>query len=149
MRLLFAQNTEEEAAKFRKGILWITIGIIVMQMAYTFVKLLFDRDVGETLAANLIEKLLNPIFLFLETSASFFFIGGAIFAFYRIISANGDEEKSKGGRMSILYAIIGFIIVKVSRLLVESIYGRLECRNLAGGFIEVTNSKCLTDAAPE
>jgi hypothetical protein len=31
----------------------------------------------------------------IETGASFLFIAIAIYAFYRIISANGDEEKIK------------------------------------------------------
>jgi len=45
LRLILASNTDEEVTKFKKGIIWITIGIIVMQMAYSFVKTIFDRGV--------------------------------------------------------------------------------------------------------
>jgi hypothetical protein len=42
----------------------------------------------------------------LETATSFFFVFIMIYAFYRMVTANGDDGKVKEGRMSILYALI-------------------------------------------
>lgn len=66
-----------------------------MQLAFSFTKILFDRGVGETLAFSLIENLIQPIIDLLTTLASVFFLAMAIFAFYRIITANGNEENLK------------------------------------------------------
>lgn len=43
LKLIFSSNTEEELGKFKKGIIWITVGLIVMQLAYAFVYTLYDR----------------------------------------------------------------------------------------------------------
>lgn len=49
IRLILATNTDEEVEKFKKGIIWITIGIIVMQIAYAFAVLTFDKGVSARL----------------------------------------------------------------------------------------------------
>jgi len=43
LKLIFASNTEEELGKFKKGIIWITVGLIVMQIAFAFAKIMFDQ----------------------------------------------------------------------------------------------------------
>ncbi len=63
-----------------------------MQIAFSATKIIFDRGVGETLAFNIIEFLIGPLIALLETLASVFFIAIAIFAFYRLVTANGNEE---------------------------------------------------------
>jgi hypothetical protein len=56
---------------------------------------LFDKEINTTLAANFIEKVLQPLISLLETAASFFFLAVMIYAFFRIVTANGDETKVK------------------------------------------------------
>ncbi len=67
----------------------------MMQLAYSFVEILFDKRVGETLAFNLIQNLIQPIIDLMMTLASVFFLAMAIFAFYKLVTANGNEENIK------------------------------------------------------
>jgi hypothetical protein len=45
-----------------------------------------------------------------------------IYAFFRIVTANGDETKVKSWQMSVFYAVVWFIVVRISWLLVKTIY---------------------------
>jgi hypothetical protein len=49
---------------------------------------MFDKDVNANLAVNIKDKLINPFVNMLMLLASFAFIAVAIYAFYRIITAN-------------------------------------------------------------
>ena len=131
LKLILATNTEEEVGKFKKWIIWITIGLIVMQIALAFSKMLFDQWVSAGLGARLIENLIWPLILLLQTLAAIFFIAMAIFAFYRLVTANGNEEAVKSGKMTILYALIGFMIIRFARAIVEAFYGTINtCTSL-------------------
>jgi flagellar basal body-associated protein FliL len=41
--LIFSESSEEDIEKFKKGIVWISIGLMVMQISYSIVLVLFDR----------------------------------------------------------------------------------------------------------
>jgi hypothetical protein len=141
IRLLFSGKTEEEVWNFKKWIIWISVWIIVVQIAYYFVSVLFDQGIDASLARSFINSILNPIIKLLETSASFLFIAIMIFAFYRIITANWDEEKTKTWKMSVLYAAIWFIVIKISRNLIGSLYWSASCSNtfICTGSTQTTN----------
>lgn len=121
-RLLFATNTEEEAGKFRKWILWTVIWIVVMQLSYSAVLILFDKRVEDDLAIDLFNDLFAPLIDLLLFWASFVFLVMWIFAFFMIITANGDEEKAKKWKMTVFYAIIWFLIIKFAQVLVNGVY---------------------------
>ncbi len=146
LKLIFSSNTEEELGKFKKWILWITIGIIVMQIAFVFTTILFDQWVSASLGARLIQNLVYPMIALLQTLASMFFVAMAVFAFYRLITANGNEDAIKSGRMTIAYALIGFLIVRLAKLIVEAFYGKINCNNFGGGLV-VSNSQTCVNVA--
>lgn len=125
LKLLFLDHTDEEVAKFKKGVLWTTIWIIIMQISYGFISILYDKDIWERLAYNLIDNIVNPLIALVETAASFFFLAVAIYAFYRLVTSDGDEEKAKTWKKSIIYAVVWFIIIKFSKLIVEATYWKL------------------------
>jgi len=127
LKLIFAWNTEEEVWKFKKWIIWITVGLIVMQIAFAFTQILFDQWVSAALWGTLLENLVLPMIALIQTLASIFFIAVAIFAFYQLVTANGNEEAIKSWKMTIFYALIGFLIVKIAQTIVESFYGRVNC----------------------
>lgn len=127
IKLIFSENTDEEISNFKKWLIWITIWIMVMQISFYAINTLYARDVGWTLANNLTKNLISPIIKILETAASFFFVLIAIFAFYSIITANGDEEKVKTGKMSIFYWLIWFIVVKIAKEIVNASYWKVDC----------------------
>ena len=64
-----------------------------MQIAYGFVRILFDQDVGGSLASNFVDSIVIPLILVMETAASFLFLGVALYAFYRVATANGDADE--------------------------------------------------------
>ena len=122
LRLLFSWKTEEEVWNFKKWVIWISVWVIVTQIAFYFVNILFDKNINDTLAYSFIDKIINPIINLLSMAWVFFFIAMMIYAFYRIITANWDEEKAKSGKMSVLYAAIWFIVIRASNALVTTIY---------------------------
>jgi len=127
IRLILAGNTEEELGKFKKWIIWITVGIIIMQLAFVFTTILFDRWLSTSLAVMLLDNLIWPLIELLQTLASFFFIAIAIYAFYRLVTANGNEEATNSAKKTIGLALIWFLIVYLARAIVEAFYGRINC----------------------
>jgi hypothetical protein len=59
-----------------------------MQIPFTIYSVIFDKEVNANLAVNVKEKLINPFVNLMMLLASFAFIAVAIYAFYRIITAN-------------------------------------------------------------
>ncbi len=146
LRLILASNTEEEVGKFKKGIIWITIWLVMMQFAFSFTRILFDRGVGETLAFSLMQNLIEPIINLMMTLAALFFLAMAIFAFYSLVTANGNEENIKKGKMTIFYAIIGFMLIRFARWIVEAVYGKIDCNNLDLWIITIEWGNCINRA---
>jgi hypothetical protein len=63
-----------------------------------------------------------------------------------MVTANGDDGKVKEGRMSILYALIWFIIVKLSKEIVYATYWQVDCNNRTFlWIIQINGNKCATD----
>jgi len=152
-QVMFAGKTEEAVNSFKKWIIWISLGIIIMQLAYAFTRILYDQsgwfynqNIWGELAFRLVENLINPLIKLIETIAAFFFIGIAIYAFYRLITANGDEEKANKAKKSIIEAIIGFIVIKLARSIVEAVYGTIHCNQVMNGIITLNGGMCLEDA---
>jgi len=146
IRLILSNNTDEELNNFKKWVIWITVWVIIMQLAYSLTLILYDKTIWETLAFNLVDTVVFPLLRLLETLASIFFLAMAVYTFYRLITANGAEDKIKSAKMTILYSIIWFIVIRFSRTIVESVYGRLNCEWPTGWFITVDSGRCLTEA---
>jgi hypothetical protein len=127
IRLLFSEKSEEASTNFKKWVIWISIWIIVTQIAYYLINILFDKKINIELANNFIDIIIQPFISLLETSASFIFIFIMIYAFFRLVTANWNEEQAKSGKMSVIYAIMWFVVIKVSKRLVDAVYGKTSC----------------------
>lgn len=127
MKLLFSSGDEEAAKKWRRNIIWVSVGIFVMQIGYSVWRTLYLKDVmtrvdgklGWLFWINIFEPIVNVMLVL----ASFAFLAMAIYAFYVMVSAWGDEERVKKGKNIIFYAIIGFLLIRIPKLLVWAIYG--------------------------
>lgn len=139
IKLIFSHGSEEDVKKWREGIIGASLGIIVMQIAYVLVATLYDRQVTGVTAFDFLEKIIYPFIRMLELLASFAFLAMAFYAFYLIITAGGADDKAKKGKQTILFAIAGFLLLKVPRTLVESIYGKAECDSGLFGICRITS----------
>lgn len=149
LKVLMADHTSEEVEHFKKWIIWITIGLIVMQIAYAFVKTIYDQWVWETVAFSIIDNIINPLIRLLELLTSVFFLAMMFFAFYRMISSNGAEDKIKTAKMTIIYAVVGFIVVRFAKAIVEAVYGTAKCTQIVGWIIQINGGNCINPAKIE
>lgn len=127
LKLLFSEKTDEEVSNFKNWIIWISVWIIVMQIAYYFMNVLFDKEINAQLASNFIDIIVKPLLSLLETWASFIFLAMMIYAFFIMVTSNWDEEAAKSWKMTVLYAAIWFVAIKISTKLVDSIYWETYC----------------------
>jgi len=146
IRLLYTWDSEEWFTKFKKWVIWTSVWIFVMQWAYSYVKTLYDKDVWQTLAFNFIDNIVNPLIWMLEIFASVIFLLMAIIAFYQLITANGNEETTKKWKMTIVYAIIWFILIKLAKVTVEWVYWKINCDNDIAWVLSDNSITCLDKA---
>jgi hypothetical protein len=94
-RILVSGGSEEDVKKWKATIIWTTLGIVVMQSAFSVVDLLYDKNVNGNTALAFSKNIIMPFVHLIQLLASFAFLAMAIFAFYKIVTAGGDEEKAK------------------------------------------------------
>jgi hypothetical protein len=140
IRLLYSGESDEWFTKFKKWVIWISVWIFVIQAAYAYVKTLYDKDIWQNLALSLNENLVDPLIGMLQIFASVVFLIMAIIAFYQLITANWNDETAKKWKMTIVYAIIWFILIKLAKLVVDSVYWKLNCDNSLGGIVNCVNT---------
>ena len=89
IRLLFTASDEEAAKKWRKSIIWVTVGIFVMQMAFSIWQALLLRDaiggIDAALGWTIWLKIFSPIVSILQMLASLAFFLMVLYAFYTIV----------------------------------------------------------------
>lgn len=107
--------------------MFTTVGIVVMQAAFVIVDTLYNKNVNGFASMIFLDKIVYPFVHLLEMLASFAFLAMAFYAFFKIVTAGGDDEKVKAGKQTIISALIGFIIMKLPALIVKGIYGEASC----------------------
>ncbi len=127
LKLLFSWWDEEDVKKWRRNIIWTSVGIVVMQIATAVWRTLYltdesqrvDGRLGWQFWINIFEPLVNLLTLL----AGFGFLIMMVYAFYIIVSGGGDEEKLKKWKNIVIYAIIGFLFIRIPKMFVTAIYG--------------------------
>lgn len=144
IKVLVSENAEEEFNKFKSWVIWITLWIIVMQAAVAIMTTLYDRqELWWVLAWRFIENIIWPIIWLLQVLASVFFLWIAFYSFYQLATANWNDEQAKSWKMSIFYAIIWYIVVLLTKVLVESSYGKIDWWTKTDANIEGITSSLL------
>jgi len=146
IRLLYSWESDEWFTKFKKWVIWTSVWIFVMQAAYAYTKTLYDKDVWQNLAFNMIDNIINPLIWMLEIFASVVFLLMAIMAFYQLITANWNEETTKKWKMTIVYAIIWFILIKLAKITVQWVYWKINCNTSHWWLISSDSVNCLDKA---
>lgn len=69
--------------------------------------------------------------------ASFGFLAMMIYAFYTMVTGGGDDEKQKKGKNMVIYAFVGFLLIRLPQAVIEAIYGQPDCKTTLSGLITV------------
>jgi Type IV secretion system pilin len=137
IKLLFSSNDEEEVKKWKRNIIWTSVGIFVMQIAYSVwytLVLRFSSDrVGSSLGWEFWIQIFAPIVNILQTLAAFAFLFMAVWSFFIMVTGGGGEEKVKKAKNTIIYSIVGFLLIRIPYAIVKSFYGRPGCENTGSG----------------
>lgn len=132
MKLLFSPGSEESVKKWRSNIIWVSVGVILMQMAYSFWNVLIlksdETELGSRFGWDFFLQIFQPIIGIMLMLASFGFIAMMIYAFYIIVTGGGDEEKLKKWKNTVIYAVIGFLLIRLPEAFVRAIYGSPACK---------------------
>jgi hypothetical protein len=137
IKLLFSSNDEEAVKKWKRNIIWTSVGIFVMQIAYsvwyTLVLQTNSSKIWSSLGWEVWIQIFAPIVNILQTLAAFAFLFMAVWAFFIMVTGGGDEEKVKKAKNTIIYSIVGFLLIRIPYAIVKSFYGRPGCENTGSG----------------
>jgi len=122
IKLIFWSNTEEEVKKLKLWIIWMSIWIILMQISINVYSVMFSKNINRDLATDFGDKLIQPFINLLMLWASFVFISIAIYSFYKIVTANWNDEDIKKWKVAIFQALIWFVVIKFADILVKNTY---------------------------
>jgi len=149
LRILLSSGGEEDIKKWKNTVLYTTGAIILMQSAYSVLRLLYDRSVNGYTATLFLDKIIFPFVSMIEVLAAFAFLAMAFYAFYRIVTSAGDEEQAKAGKKTIMYAILGFLLIKLPGALIKAIYGEAHCdgRNAFMGICTISDPNLSASVA--
>ena len=131
LKLIFSSNDEESVKKWRSSIIWTSVGIFIMQITFSVWNTLILKNasdrVGSSLGWEFWVNVFAPIVNVLQMLASFAFLAMAIWAFFILASSGGDEEQSKKAKNTILYAVLGYVLIKIPYEIVKAFYGKPGC----------------------
>lgn len=139
LTLLFSDLDATAAKKWRNNIIWVSVGIIIMQLAFSAWSVLLMRDsaqwgIGSALAWDFWATILAPIIGMIQMLAGFVFIVMMIYAFYTIVTSGGDESGRKKGINMVVYSVVGFILLQVPKLIVNAFYKNLPTCSISTGY---------------
>ncbi len=97
IRLLVSKNDEEDFSTWVQTLVWSIAGIFLISIAYTVIRQFETRvfntqNISTQTVYNTVINIVYPILNFLRYIAATVFFLGTIYAFYRIVTAGGNEE---------------------------------------------------------
>jgi len=132
IRLLFSDNSEESVKKWRWSIIWVSVGIMLMQFVFHLWRTLFIEDAGTRIDSRfwwtVWIHIFSPIVDILLLFASFGFLAMVLYAFYTIVWWAWDEEKLKKWKKTIIYGLVGFFLMRIPEPIIRALYGSPNCR---------------------
>jgi Type IV secretion system pilin len=99
LKLLFAGGDEEKIKRWKSNIIYVSIGIFIMQLAFSVWNSLMINDpnagISSILGWQMWVNVFSPLVGMLQVLASFGFFAMMVYAFFMIVTGGGDEEKLK------------------------------------------------------
>lgn len=132
IRLLVSKNDEEDFSTWVQTLVWSIVGLFLISIAYTVVRQFETRvfntqTISTQTVYNVVINIVYPILNFLRYIAATVFFLGAIYAFYRIVTAVWNEEGFEDGKKIFIGSVIGFVIMMIAEPLVRLAYGWGNC----------------------
>ncbi len=133
IKLLFSPNDEESIKKWKSNIIWVSVGIFVMQIAFSVWRSLILENTWQWIDTKfwwtIWLQIFSPIVGVLQLLASFAFLLMVVYAFYTIVGSAWDEEKLKKWRRTIIYGLVGFFLMRFPEPIIRAIYGTPNCKD--------------------
>ncbi len=150
-RMITAGGNEETIKKSRSGVIWTLVGLVIMQVAGSFVSTLYGSegnykvlddykgDVPQDLRQNVIEPILKYFLTFVAAIAVIMVVLSGL----RMIFAAGDDGKIKKQQQVLLGSLTGLVIILIARPLIAAFYGYEEVKpdpkSVIGIIMQITN----------
>lgn len=99
IKLLTSPNNEEDFSNWMKTLVWSLAGLFVLSIAYTVIQQ-FEMHVTSTQTLSgqtvyyMVINIVYPVLNFFRYLAAICFFLATIYAFYRIVTSMGDEERA-------------------------------------------------------
>jgi hypothetical protein len=128
IRMVTASGNEEIVKKNRTSVIWILVGLIIMNLAEPLVYYTYEQidpvsfDKYKKLE-NLSTGLINPIITYILTFLAVAAVLMIVLAAFKMMTAQGDEGKVKKQTQTIIGALMGLFIIALARPVVEAFYG--------------------------
>lgn len=146
IRLLVSKNDEEDFSTWIQTLVWSLAGIFLISVAYTVIRQFETRvfntqSISTQTVYNVVINIVYPLINFLRYFAAAVFFLWAIWAFYRIVTAGGNEEGFEDGKKIFIGSVLGFVIMMIAEPLVRIAYGWGNCggRSIFGVPMGCTN----------
>lgn len=129
LKLLFSPAWDEDVKKWKSNIIWVSVGVFIMQIAFSVWKTLILNEINDSVGGWLWYQfwisIFEPIVNIMQMLAAFGFMLMMLYAFYIIVTGGGDEEKLKKWKNIVIYALIWFFLIKLPKSIIEAIYGNV------------------------
>lgn len=122
IRMLLAESSQEEFDKLKYSLIWSAVWIVLMQISYRLVLSVYDRDIWAGLWWIVLQNVINPLINLSLYIVWFLFMFTAIFAFYKLITSDGDGTRSTEWKMWVFYWVVWVVIAKVSQTIIRVFY---------------------------
>ncbi|PKL36775.1 hypothetical protein CVV38_02650 [Candidatus Peregrinibacteria bacterium HGW-Peregrinibacteria-1] len=126
---LVVRNSEEEYTKAKRSMIWGLVGLLVVQLADTFVRDVFFGDQGEILQNQATAELfgreglaqMRGIIGFIEVFIGIIAVLVIIYRGIRLISSVGDENELTTTKRHLVFAVGGLILVILSEVIIRGV----------------------------
>lgn len=153
IKLLFSDASDEDVKKWKNNVFWTAAGIFFMQISYSIWQTgtqMGDKGnpINAALSWTFWHNIIEPILQLLQYLASFAFLAMMIYAFYVMVTGNGDDKKLETGKKTFLYGLVGFLMIQLPYAIVKTFYrGVPECQNTSSTLWSFTGGTCVSEGS--
>ncbi len=121
--------SEETARKLRDQLFLAIGGLVLITLAKPVVEILFGANGSSApiwlndAQKNLLASEMSGVINFFAYGMTAIAVGVIIFNSFFILMAEGNEDEFKNGRLGVVYAVVGLVVIALARVIVATFYG--------------------------